>query len=157
MNRFTSVEAAVTVSVLACALAAVVPACARAIRMSRTAEAIANLELISRGWVTHGGDPGVALPVPLTPALVPRGTATADPAGTWEHPTWRAIGFSIPEDQPHWFAYRLEARDGGREVTATAHGDLDGDGVLSTYSRAIRKEPTGWSSSPILLVSADLE
>jgi hypothetical protein len=157
MTRFTSVEAAVTVSVVACALAAVVPACVRAIRMSRTAEATENLELIARAWVAHGGDPGVVLPTPLTPPLVPRGSAVADPPGTWEHPTWRALGFSIPESEPHWYAYRLDARDNGREVLVVAHGDLDGDGVTSTYTRTIRREPAGWVASPVLLVTADLE
>ncbi len=157
MNRFTWVEGAITVSVVACTLAAVVPACVRAIRMSRTAEATENLELIARGWVAHGNDPGVTLPTPLTPPLVPRGAPVADPAGTWDHPTWRAVGFAIPESEPHWYAYRIDTRDGGREVVAFAHGDLDGDGVVSTYSRVIRREPAGWIASPVLLVSADLE
>lgn len=157
MNRLTSVEGAVATSVVACVLAAVVPACIRAIRMSRTAEATENLELITRAWVAHGGDPLVLLPTPLTPALVPRGTAVSDPPGTWEHPTWRALGFAIPESEPHWYAYRLEARDNGREVLVIAHGDLDGDGVTSTYSRTIRREPAGWVASPVVLVSADLE
>lgn len=157
MSRFTSVEGAVTVSVVACVLAAVVPACVRAIRMSRTAEATENLELIARGWVAHANDPAITLPTPLTPALVPRGSAASDPPGTWDHPTWRALGFAIPESEPHWYAYRIEARDGGREVVAVAYGDLDGDGVTSTYSRTIRREPAGWVASPVLLVTADLE
>jgi hypothetical protein len=157
MSRFTSLEAAATASVVACALAAIVPSCIRSIRMSRTAEATENLDRIARAWVAHAGDPGVSLPTPLTPPLVPRGAAASDPPGTWDHPTWRALGFSIPESEPHWYAYRVEARDEGREVVVVAHGDLDGDGVTSTYTRTIRREAAGWVASPVLLVTADLE
>lgn len=157
MTRLTPVELAAAISVLSCTLVVLIPSCARSVRMSRTAEATENLETISRAFAQHANDPGVTLPTPLTPALVPRGSPAADPPGTWDHPTWRAIGFSIPEDNTHWFSYMLDARDPGREVSAIAHGDLDGDGVLSTYTRVIRREPTGWTPSGVLLVTADLE
>lgn len=157
MSRFTPVEIAATISVLACTLVVLIPSCARSVRMSRTAEATENLELISRAFALHANDPGVVLPTPLTPALVPRGSAMSDAPGTWDHPTWRALGFSIPEDNAHWFSYMLDTRDPGREVQAIAHGDLDGDGVLSTYVRTIRREPAGWAPTGVLLVTADLE
>lgn len=157
MTRLTPVEIAATVSVLACTLVVVIPACARSVRMSRTAEATENLETISRAFALHGNDPGLTLPTPLTPALVPRGSAVSDPPGTWDHPTWRALGFSIPEDNSHWFSYMLDAREPAHEVQAIAHGDLDGDGVLSTYARTIRRENAGWTPTGVLLVTADLE
>lgn len=157
MTRLTPVEIAATISVVACTLVVVIPACARSVRMSRTAEATENLDLISRSFAQHANEPTIVLPTPLTPSLVPRGSPAADPAGTWDHPTWRTIGFSIPDDTAHWFSYVIEAREPGREVTAIAHGDLDGDGVLSTYSRSVRREPSGWTPTGVLQVSADLE
>lgn len=51
--------------------------------------------------------------------------------GTWSHPTWRALNFKI--DSPH--RYQYEYVSDGKSFTARAIGDLDCDGVLSTFER----------------------
>lgn len=81
-----------------------------------------------------------------TPASVP--TAISYPANpsAWRHdPGWSALGFSI--SGPHYYQYRVEATNPHSSgplngynqpepsFTVTAIGDLDGDGVLSTFSR----------------------
>jgi len=70
---------------------------------------------------------------PLTPAHVPRGELVKDPPGTWNHPTWRLLDFSF--DVPHAYSFELQTSNGAdvSSFTATARGDLDGDGVLSTF------------------------
>lgn len=72
---------------------------------------------------------------PLTPAAVPRGVAESDPDGAWEHLTWRSLGFRF--ETPHAFAFRYESgldpESGAARFIASAHGDLDGDDVLSTF------------------------
>ena len=71
--------------------------------------------------------------VALTPAQVPRGERVSDPPGTWDHPTWRALEFSFTV--PHSFSFAFESKNGDMLATfrATAHGDLDADGILSTF------------------------
>lgn len=150
--RWTPPEAATAFAVIGGLLAVIVPSCLRAVQLSRTAEATENLERLTRGVIAL--DPARPLAAaPLTPALVPRGTPAADPEGTWEHPTWKALGFAL--DAPHWYAYRVDVDD--RQVRLVAHGDLDGDGLLSTYTRTIGHDAKGWVPSNALVITADLE
>jgi hypothetical protein len=126
-------------SVAACVLAVSVPAFVRNLHTSRLVEPIAGLEQISgRAAVLAAGRPTeVAYPAdaPLSPSAVPRGELLSDSPGTWEHPTWRELGFA-PE-QPHAFSFEFDS-DNGAEVSryvARARGDLDGDGSQSTFTR----------------------
>jgi hypothetical protein len=83
------------------------------------------------GRVIHAFCPSA----PQTPAVVPRGTSwTAEP-GQLEAAGWRCLGFSVSE--PLRYAYRYEsnypATGSDAVFTATALGDLDGDGELSSF------------------------
>lgn len=51
----------------------------------------------------------------------------------WQASPWRELHFSMP--QPQFYAYSFESQGAGAIAKATiiAHGDLDGDGVTSTY------------------------
>ncbi len=51
----------------------------------------------------------------------------------WSASPWNEMHFSIP--QPQYYAYSFESEGHGAEAkaTATAQGDLDADGILSTY------------------------
>ena len=154
----TALEAAVAFAVIFGVLAAAVPACIRALRLSRTAEAAENLNVILVSTARLRADsPQTALAsTPLTPSTVPRGDTALDPAGTWDHPTWKAIGFSLSE--PHWYSYRIEMdRDVRTPVHVMAFGDLDGDGVLSTFERSAIREGTAIVPQPALIVTAELE
>ena len=73
---------------------------------------------------------------PRTPPAVPAGRRTVDVRGTWQHPTWQALDYTI--DGPHYFAYEYDSAGvgAGASFTARAFGDLDGNGVFSTYERA---------------------
>lgn len=150
--RWTGTELAAAFAVGFGVLAVVVPSCLRSVRLSRTAEATENLERLGRAVVALDPTRPVAA-APLTPAIVPRGAPASDPEGTWEHPAWKALGFAI--DEPHWYAYRVDVDD--HQVRLVAHGDLDGDGLLSTYTRTIGHDAKGWVPSNALVISADLE
>ena len=50
-------------------------------------------------------------------------------AKTWSHPTWRALNFSVREP----FLYQYEYVSNATAFTARAIGDLDCDGVSSTF------------------------
>jgi hypothetical protein len=152
--RLTAVEAATIFAVGAGTLAVLVPSCLRAVRLSRTAEATENLERLTRSVLTT--DPAhTPAAVPLTPAVVPRGAPASDPDGAWDHPAWKSLGFAL--DEPHWYAYRVDVDPTARSVQLLAHGDLDGDGLLSTYARTIGHDAKGWAPSTALVINADLE
>jgi hypothetical protein len=96
-------------------------------------------------------------PAPLTPAAPARGTKTADPAGTWDHPTWKALDFRpAPEGVPHAYAFGLDTT--GTGFVARARGDLDGDGVLSTFEvRGAIRPGEKAAVEPGMYVEAELE
>ncbi len=67
---------------------------------------------------------------------MPSGARIVDTAGAWDTPTWQALAFAI--DDPHWYSYQYDSSGVGSNAmfTARAVGDLDGDGVLSTFERS---------------------
>lgn len=54
---------------------------------------------------------------------------------TWEEPTWEALQFRIVD--PHRFSFQYDSSGSGAsaQFTASAFGDLDCDGVASTFVR----------------------
>ena len=58
------------------------------------------------------------------------GKCAPDPA-LWSHPTWQALNFSV--DDPHYYSYQYEVLEGGKAFVVRAIGDLDCDGVFSTF------------------------
>jgi hypothetical protein len=132
------VQSVALVSVLLAVVLSVLPAFVRNLRASRFAEPLDGLAFIAaRASLLAAGRPvESAYPpgAPLTPAAVPRGEMVVDPAGTWDHPTWRLLAFRAEE--PHAFAFTFDSRNApeGSSFEATARGDLDGDGSTSTFT-----------------------
>jgi hypothetical protein len=122
---------------LLCVLFSIAPAFLKNLRASRMAEPMERLKFIAErstalaaGRPLESAYPGSA---PLTPSTVPRGELASDAPGTWDHPTWRLLGFHF--DEPHAYSYAFDSDNGPEHSTfrATARGDLDGDGNLSTF------------------------
>ena len=70
-----------------------------------------------------------------TPAEIPCGTTHNPTYEDWGADTWEALNFAISD--PHYYSYQYVS-DGtqvGSTFTAYAFGDLDCDGVLSTFFR----------------------
>lgn len=119
-------------------LAVAVPAFSKNLAASKLSEPIEGLDRLTRAAVAYaeGRPQEIAFPppAPLTPAAVPRGRLEADPPDSWEHLTWRSLHFRFDHD--HRFAFEFRSDVDAAHVarfTAAAHGDLDGDGVLSTF------------------------
>lgn len=132
-----TLEATVLVALAGSVFFAAVPAFVRNLRASRLAEPVDGLQKISaRASALAAGRPTqIAYPpsVSLTPSRVPAGVTVTDPEGTWDRPTWRLLGFGFTT--PHAFAFSFESHSDQQQSSfvATAHGDLDGDGLLSTF------------------------
>jgi type II secretory pathway pseudopilin PulG len=150
----TAVEAAVGAAIVASVLAVAVPAFVRELHASRLTEPVAGLQRLGTDVVAYAqGRPVLqAIPAsaPQTPSAVPRGTLVVDPPGTWDTPTWTALGFrASPEGTPHAFAFAFDAPGPTRTTfVAQAHGDLDGNGVTSTFE--IRGHATGDPAGAVL-------
>ncbi len=137
MRPLSPLEAASGVSILGSVLAVAIPTFFTNLHASRLSEPIDGLSRIS----AHATALAAAKPaaeaypesVPLTPEHVARGVPMVDPPGTWDAPTWRELDFSF--DVAHSYSFEFESRNAPGVATfqATAHGDLDGDGLLSTF------------------------
>jgi len=156
VRRLTPIELAVGVSLVGCLLAVGVPTFARELHASRFVEPEAGLARIGAGAIAWAEARGTfSESAPLTPREPPRGKKEVDPPGTWDTPSWRALDFRpAPEGVPHAFAFAFEST--GSTFVARAHGDLDGDGVWSTFET--RGAINGKAElAPGMYVEAELE
>lgn len=137
MRSLSPVEVAAGVAVVGSLLAVGVPAFIENLHASRVVEPIDGLNRIAmRAAALAAARPASAAyppTVPLTPEQVPRGEAQADPPGAWEHPTWRALDFGWTVPHSYSFEFESDNKPGRATFMARAHGDLDGDGVFSTF------------------------
>jgi hypothetical protein len=161
-SSLTLVEAAVAFAIGGSVLAAAIPAFVRDLQASRLAEPVEGLKRIGESAVALAesvGTPSTAFPAsaPLTPADVARGVRAEDPRGAWEHPTWKALGFGF--DHPHAFSFAFDVVSGATEsrFRASAHGDLDGDGVTSTFEIEGKADATGVMLLPGMYVDREVE
>jgi hypothetical protein len=162
VRRFTPVELAMCAALLGSLMAVAVPAFSRDLHASRFVEPVEGLARLGASAVayaeTNGRFPDSA---PLTPAVPPRGKKDADPPGAWDHATWKALAFRpSAEDVPHAYAFSFDSTtSGGTAFVAQSRGDLDGDGVLSTFEVRGRlgRDAERPSVLPGLYVEAELE
>ncbi len=154
----TALQIAVAISVLGSVLATAVPAFIRDFHASRLAEPVSGLERLGTASVAYGLSHGGVLPgpAPLTPATVPRGVLMIEPPGTWDHPTWKALTFEpLANNAPHAFAFGYDRED--TRFMAHAHGDLDGDGNVSTFELRGSTSGAVVTLEPGLLVLSEVE
>ncbi len=126
---------------------------ARYLRHSKTTEAVAQTSAIAQAACAFynqsdanqpaGTKPDAAKAMrhfpPSARASVPadeadvRGKRFQSGAGDWSTSPWLDMGFKIMT--PQYFAYSFESQGSGpsAQATAIAHGDLDGNGVKSTF------------------------
>ena len=135
MRPISPVEAALIFALGGAALAVFVPTFIKNVHASRLVEPLDGLARIAgrAAQLADASPQAAAYPesAPLTPSNVPRGELVRDPAGTWSHPTWRLLDFAF--GAPHAYGFELASKNAPElsSYTATARGDLDGDGVLS--------------------------
>jgi hypothetical protein len=141
VRPFSALEFAAVFAVGGSLLAVAVPAFVKNLSASKLSEPIEGLDRMVRSAVAyaarHPQEISFPPPAPLTPAEVPRGVRVVDPPEIWQHLTWRSLEFGFDRDTPHAFSFKfdseLDPATGVMRFTATAHGDLDGDGMLSTF------------------------
>lgn len=133
MRRFTPIELAIGASLLGSLAAVAIPAFVRELHSSKFSEVTGALGRMSTATI-HYAEQTHKLPdsAPLTPPVPPRGKHESFPPEIWSHPTWQALSFQAsPSGSPFAYAYAFDAHPAG--FVARAHGDLDGDGIFSTF------------------------
>jgi hypothetical protein len=158
MRKLSPVELAIGFSLLGSIAAVAIPAFAREMHSSRFVEPTEGLARIGEASIAFAEKNGrFPESAPLTPASPPRGKKEADPPGTWDAPTWNALGFRpAPEGTPHAYSFSYESN--GTTFVARARGDLDGDGVLSTFEiRGVIRPGEKPIVEPGMHVEAELE
>ncbi|OGQ14915.1 MAG: hypothetical protein A2138_16215 [Deltaproteobacteria bacterium RBG_16_71_12] len=126
-NRaFTLTELSAVVGVIGILAAVATPSLQGAVQRARTTEARSLVVAIAHAEQRAMRDTGRAIPCPPTPAGIPHGVAVPWPSGD----AWRALGVSPVGPIRFQYAVEVEAAGGFRVV---ARGDLDGDGVSSTF------------------------
>ena len=175
-RRFAAVELAVAFAVVGSLLAIAIPTFVREVHASRLVEPVDGLKRLGASAAAYGqahtadgASPGsralAAFPpsAPMTPAVPPRGHCEVDSAGAWDSPTWIALGFRpAPAGTPHCFAFAFDSVLTPTKSTfrAHAHGDLDGDGLASTFEvtgRYVEGDPRGAILDPGMFVDSEVE
>lgn len=126
---------------------------ARYLRHSKTAEAVGSTTAIAQGACVFYNQSDANQPAgtkvdaakamrhfpPTSRASVPAdisavsGKRFQSGIGDWSTSPWLEMGFKLAV--PQYYAYSFESSGSGpsAQATVTAHGDLDGNGIQSTY------------------------
>jgi hypothetical protein len=166
-RRLGALEVSTAFALFGTLLAATLPTLSRDISASRLTEPIAGLQRLSAAAVAYGQGRAVAQAfppnAPPTPTRPPRGHCEADPPELWEHPTWKALEFLPVElGAPHCFSFAFESTLSPSRSTfrADAHGDLDGDGLTSTFEvtgQSVDGDSRGPVADPGMFIDSEVE
>ncbi|MCL2448977.1 MAG: hypothetical protein FWD17_08530 [Polyangiaceae bacterium] len=166
-RRFGEDAVAAAVALGASALAVAVPTFARNLRSSRFVEPVGGLERMGAAAVAYAQTHPVAQAfppsVPMTPAIPPRGRCDVDPVEVWDQPTWAALDFRpAAPGEAHCYAFGFDSALSPSRSTfrAYAHGDLDGDGIPSTFEitgQVNDSDPRGPFIDPGMFVDSEVE
>ena len=146
------------VALLGVAASVAIPAFIKYTRRAKTTEAIDGLDKIYKGAAIYYSTPKVDQTGSLLPCQFPadqgvtpvQGTCCAALGGPdndgdnrcdvntslWDTPTWSALYFQMTDQNRFVYAFDSNGKTGpDAQFTASAYGDLDCDGVMSTFQR----------------------
>jgi type IV pilus assembly protein PilA len=140
--------------------AVAIPAFMKYIKKSKTSEARQFVKKLYDGGRKLSLEQGGQLP-PSAGPTPPLGSCCAGAAegkcmpnpALWENPTWTALQFSV--DDPHYYSY--EWQTDGKEFKVRAYGDLDCDGIYSTFEIYGATGPNGPEPMPPIFREMELE
>ncbi len=165
---FTILELMVIVCILGILSAAALPAYTRYIRRASTIEATLSIRRMYDGAVAYflgehadiNGNIQRRFPdsVGPTPAVVPPGIKVLVSSAEWAQPAWAALTFSVNDPQRFSYSFsnnNLTGAQAAGQVIAT--GDLNANGVFSTYERTLQGTNEGVQGGAGLTIINELE
>jgi type IV pilus assembly protein PilA len=165
---FTLVELMIVVAIIGVLAALAIYGVSRYLKHSKTAEATRNLGSIETGsknkfqqetpitdtqFVHVFCDPATA----KVPAAPPKAQKIKVPGTDWNALTWQCLKFSINEPQFYSYGYTSAGEGVTAAYTATAEGDLDGNGTNSLFSLQGAGSQTGDAQRLKLLIENEDE
>ena len=174
---FTLVELMIVVAIIGVLAALAIYGVSRYLKHSKTAEANRSLGTMENGSKAKfqldtdqsGSGVGPFVHVfcdtaPMTPATVPAGAkvAVTSGAGTgYNAGGWPCLKFIMTDPQFYAYTYTSTGTSGasgtGANYTAMANGDLDGNGVLSTFQLMGAGDSTGEAKRTSLITTNEDE
>jgi type IV pilus assembly protein PilA len=152
---FTLIELMIVVAIIGLLAAVAIPSFMKYIRRSKTVEATMNLRKLFDSSVAYYESEhatptglGVTKQFPTAPASNPtpalgsccgqKGDKCVPAPTLFNDNTWAALNFSV--DDPFYFSYQYvsSGSETGATFAASAFGDLDCDGIYSTYQRSAK-------------------
>ncbi len=150
-DGFTLIELMIVVAIIGILAAVAIPAFVKYTKKSKTAETAELLRKMMEGARTYYMDvhrvgaglagTSQALQFPTSVGRTPAancctfgGKCPGSDLVDWTDPTWEALLFEAKD--PHYYRYSFTSNNGAPTSTflAIGEGDLDCDGVLSTYT-----------------------
>lgn len=138
------------------------------LRHAKTAEATRALGNIETGARTQFGKTtltadGTSVQMfcptgPMTPVTVPKAEKIKVDGMEWNQAHWKCLMFAL--NDPQYYSYKHVANTEvgtSARYTATAHGDLDGDGTTSVFQLSGRGSSTGEAGREALTVTNEDE
>ncbi len=137
-------KAAASLAVVGVAAAVAIPAFMKNARKAKTSEATLHVKKLYDGArayyeENHKFPPSVGPTPPLGSCCKNPDKKCAPDPKLWAEASWQALMFSM--DDPSQYSYTFEA--GGDTFTVRANGDLDCDGIYSTFEMAGKVQSDG--------------
>ncbi|MBM4344510.1 MAG: type II secretion system protein [Deltaproteobacteria bacterium] len=156
---FTLVELMIAVGIIAVLAVTAVPQFTKYLRGAKAAEANLSLDIIRKGAAAYYAIPHTdavtsrrkPCQFPGHAALTPKGASCcidtldtdndercdANPSA-WDNATWAAVRFGMSDS--HYFQYAFDSAGtlAGARFIASAHADLDCDGLRSTFELGMK-------------------
>jgi len=160
---FTLIELMIVVAIIGILAAVAIPAFINYMKRAKTSEATVNLKAIVEGAASWYDARAV---MPAARSATPTDDPSATGYQTVSQSDWSAwdlgLGFR-PHKEPFFYQYAFSTNcatgctGSGTIATATAIGDLDGDGSFSTFQRIITRDNDGNATLSDVEITAELE
>lgn len=163
--------AIVTLAGLGTLSAIAVPAYLRYIGRARSADARAAVERITDAAIAwHATEcarlgkactrkfawPATTPRIPAAPACVEgRPTPQQAARSEWAHPTWKALNIDLDLRSHYQLEFVSEGKGAGARFIVRATGDVDCDGVFSTFERSGTLNPDGSVDAGYGMIESD--
>ena len=155
---FTLIELMIVVAIIGILAAVAIPQFMKYIKKSKTTEAINAVKKLYDGGKAYFAEEytirtsGAPIPrqfpasVATTPAVdqcCTDGGKCIPNSALWTEPSWLALKYSMDDPHYYWYTFTSAGTVNTSEFSAAGNGDLDCDGIYSTFEAIGRVNASG--------------